>query len=352
MYDIAILGATPAGYAAACRLAGAGRSVVVLNAPTDGDMTCPLCDWVPRDFFSLPGLPKTLATKSKALKFQKVRFHDTAVHRVVEHSARTPLGYFLPAGTAAKAMREAAVKAGATMRTTKTSPVIRLLEDHVELIGSRVIRARLLIVAQGHPAEVLSDLGLTPHVSLAASLSVIGLDIPLTPALQRTISKSLAGAMHVVQLPGKGDMGMCFLVRQRLHVRVISPFSAPGLGPDKLIALLKNFQQGGILPEKWSPGKATSAAWMPPAGVALEQEVHEAKRALLVGSAGGFADSVTGQALYPSVKSAMLAADIALAALAGDNPQDELMNFQNCWRESLADYLRPPNTSLAMLLPL
>ena len=37
LYDIAILGATAAGYAAAYRLAGDGASVVVVDAPVAGE---------------------------------------------------------------------------------------------------------------------------------------------------------------------------------------------------------------------------------------------------------------------------------------------------------------------------
>jgi hypothetical protein len=40
------------------------------------------------------------------------------------------------------------------------------------------------------------------------------------------------------------------------------------------------------------------------------------------------------------------------AALARPRVQDELMRFKTAWRKTLADYLRPPNTSLQMLLPL
>ena len=48
----------------------------------------------------------------------------------------------------------------------------------------------------------------------------------------------------------------------------------------------------------------------------------------------------------------MLAADVAVAALKRKGVQESLMRFKALWRKSLADYLRPPNTSLQLLLPL
>ncbi len=107
-----------------------------------------------------------------------------------------------------------------------------------------------------------------------------------------------------------------------------------------------------MLPADLPLAKAAGAVWYPPSGMALELETHVAKRCMLVGTAGGFVESITGQTLYPGVKSALIAADIAHAALDHARVQEELMKFKNHWRKNLADYLRPPNTSLQMLLPL
>ena len=99
-------------------------------------------------------------------------------------------------------------------------------------------------------------------------------------------------------------------------------------------------------------GRAGGAVWHPPAGVALELETHVAKRCLLMGTAGGFAESVTGQTIRPSLESALLAAETAMAALESPDTQEKLATFKTAWRKKQSSYLRPPSTSLHLLLPL
>jgi flavin-dependent dehydrogenase len=80
---------------------------------------------------------------------------------------------------------------------------------------------------------------------------------------------------------------------------------------------------------------------------------------VLVGDAGGFASAATGEGLYPSVRSAAIAVESILKALAADRAgiaavhcQDELQAFKYLWRQQLAAYLQMPNVNLTFLLPL
>ncbi len=116
--------------------------------------------------------------------------------------------------------------------------------------------------------------------------------------------------------------------------------------------MLSSLQRAGMLPADLPLGRARGAVWHPPAGAALEMESHVAKRCILAGTAGGFCEPVTGQTLRPSVESALLAAQAALAALQSANTQETLMEFKTAWREHLARYLRPPSIPLHLLLPL
>ena len=116
--------------------------------------------------------------------------------------------------------------------------------------------------------------------------------------------------------------------------------------------MVGSLQQAGLLPDKIQLGRARGAVWHPPAGVALELGTHVAKRCLLMGTAGGFAESVTGQTIRSSLESAFLAAETARAALNGPDTQGKLAAFKSAWREKQSSYLRPPSTSLHLLLPL
>ena len=188
-YDVAVLGATPAGLAAARRLGRSGCHVVVVDGPAE-DAACPLAEWVGRGFFALAELPKSLAADCRARPFKVVRYHGPDLNRHVEHKARAAAGYFLRAGDLTRAMRAAATEAKAKVRREPIRPVVHLEEDCVRLAGRTQTRARLLLVAQGRPNRALAELGLPtgavagPHLSAAAvdvSLRLTGAPLKAVP---------------------------------------------------------------------------------------------------------------------------------------------------------------------------
>ena len=75
VYDIAILGGTPAALAAGYRLAKDGLSVILVNCPCPGQES-PLSDWTPASLFALDGMPKSLPKKCSATPFRSVRYHS------------------------------------------------------------------------------------------------------------------------------------------------------------------------------------------------------------------------------------------------------------------------------------
>jgi flavin-dependent dehydrogenase len=347
LYDVVILGSTPAGLAAASHLAGQGADVAVVSHQSAA-VECPLATWVPRDFFKLDELPKGLAKSAGASEFKRVIFHNNGLDKDVPYKSRTTLGRFLAAGELTKALKSAANKAGAKVRGTSTAPAIELSEDRVDVLGTTGVSGRMLLVAQDRPADIIGELSLPVRTVPRSSLVVAGLDVPVNGSAPRELSN----ALHVAELPERSEIGLFFVQGKTLHVRVVSSSAAAGNRAGELSTLLNGLQQAEIVPGDISLGKATGAVWHPPAGVALELESHVAKRCLLVGTAGGFVETITGHTIYPAVRSALLGADLVLKALNSKKPQDTLMSFKNVWRKALADYLRPPNTSLHMLMPL
>jgi len=346
-HDVVVLGATPAGFAAAYYLARQKLDVSVMDAPAPC-VECPLSDWSPKGLIGVAGLPPGLGKRSGAAAFSRVCYHSVQLNQQVEHRSRGTLGHFVRAGQLVQALRSACRAAGVRTYAGATSPAIRLEEDHVELIGSNHLTGRLLIVAQSRPNDVLGELAMPLRTVPNATLVAAGVDVPL----RARSARSLAGALHVVELPERSELGAFFAVRDMLHLRVISNSPASGTRVAELSSMVARLQQARLIPADLALGRATGAVWRPPAGVALELETHVAKRCLLAGTAGGFAESITGQALAPSVRSALLAAKVAAEALKARDVQGELMKFKTVWRRSLADSLRPPNTSLHMLLPL
>jgi len=347
VHDIAVLGATPAGYAAARYLAKNNCDVVLVGAPHPASES-PLADWAPGEFFQLPGLPRSLAGRCGAKGFRRVCYHNAKLDKQVQHVSRKLSGRLLPAGGLLGALRSEAADAGARFRSTSTPPSIQLQEDQVRLVGTVQVASSLLLIAHSRPHDVLGDLSLPMPTAPRSGLVVVALDVPLGASRAR----GLNGALHVVELPERNELGMFFTIDGTLHLRVISKSTAAGTRVEELSAMVGGLQRAGILPARLPLGRARGAVWRPPAGVALELESHVAKRCLLAGTAGGFAGSITGQTIRPSVASALLACEAALAALKAPRVQDTLMRFKAAWRKQLADCLRPPSTSLHMLLPL
>ncbi len=347
-YDIAVLGASAAGYAAAWSLADRGRSVIVVD--TEARTTeSPLSDWAPRDLFRMKGLGTSLAKASGAVPFDRVRYHNAPLQRSAEHKSRATAGYFFRTEELVKALRSRAETAGAENYNPQNTPEMHLEENGVRLVGGRTVHAELLLIAHSRPNEIVRDLGLAVRSLPHSSLTAAGIDVAIPG---RRDAEELSGVLNVVELPEHSDLGMFFVTDRTLHVRVVSSSVASGTRSAELSTLVAQLKQAELLPDNLPLGKATGAVWRPPAGVALDLETHVAKRCLLIGTAGGFVETIAGQTVMPTVRSALVGADVANDALDADNPQEALMQFKTAWRTALAEYLRPPTTSLRMLMPL
>jgi flavin-dependent dehydrogenase len=347
LHDIAVLGATPAGCAAASLLARK-HTVVLVEYPGPG-CESPLADWVPRDFWRLPGVAPVTERSCGGSPFRTVRYHDPKLTRTVQLAVRPSGGSLLQRDEFVSAMIDSARKAGAKLCHLPRRPLIRLGEDSVLLAGTRNVAARLLLIAQGSPHEAMGDLSLPGRPAPRSTFAVAGLDAPISQAKQ---PEGLEGTLNLVASRERGKLGMFFVAGGRLHLRLVWSAGDARAAVTDLSAFLSDLQKAGLAPRDLSLSTARGAVWRPPAGEALELETHAAKRCLLLGTAGGFADSITGQTLYPSVRSAAIAAKAAQAALSDKDPQDALLLYKNEWRKAMADNLRPPSTSVDMLLPL
>lgn len=322
--------------------------MLLLDGPHQA-VECPLADWAPAELFALPGLPPALAKTAQAEPFRGVSYHNAAMDLQVDYPSRARLGYFVRVEKLLKALRKSAESAGVKIKRIKRMPLIRLQEDYVRLEDAQVHHAGVLLAAQDRPEAVLRELGQPARVSPLAPLMVAGLDVPLESP---KAAAKLAGSLHVLECKERTELGLFFAVNRVLHLRIISTSSAAGTRAAELSAMVAGLQERRLLPADLPLRKAAGAVWYPPAGAALEMETHVAKRCLLAGTAGGFADTITGHSLYPSILSALLAAEAIASAWKSSHVQEKLSHYKNSWRKALADYLRPPNTSLQMLLPL
>ncbi len=348
VHDIAVLGADPAGSVAAGLLARQGLRVVLVDCPAD-PCHCPLGDWVPKEFWDLAGLGDHAQKASRAAPFRTVRYHDAKLARQTEVALRPSAGSFLRHEQLSAALLDAARKAGAKVCRLPQRPLVRLGEESVLLTGAGDVTARMLLISHGSPHEAAAQLSLTGRSAGRGSFTAAALEAPL-PAPQAR--KNLEGVLSVAACRQRGKLGLFFAQAGVLHARLIWSAGEGAAPAAELTAFLAGLQEEGLLPRELDLKAARGAVWRPPAGEALDLETHSTKRCLLLGTAGGFADSISGQTLYPSVRSASAACRAAVAALQSKDPQEELLRYKNEWRKLLAGSLRPPSTSVDMLVPL
>jgi len=347
-YDMAVLGATAAGCVAATILARAGRDVVLVDAPASA-CESPLADWVPAELARDCREVREVRSDGMAGPVRAVCFHSADLARDATWRQRAVAGYVVRSDALRGALTRAAREAGA--RVVRASRPIRpdLGERAVALgLDKRTVQARLLLIAQDGPAEVLTALNLSTRLVPAGGITACGLDVPLPGAA----AKELAGAIHVVAVEGAERLGVFFAAGPVLHVRVISTNGSDPVRVSDLSALVVRLQGAGALPGRLDLAKASAAVWNPPGGIALDLETFVAKRTLLVGTAGGFVSAIAGQSLDATIRSAMIAADVAARAIDAAQPQDVLGEYKTQWRDAIAERIRPTGTSLRMLGPM
>jgi hypothetical protein len=321
---------------------------VVVAGCTAEAAECPLADWLSADVLEQEPALKALLKTAGAAAFHEVRFYSADGRQTASHSGRKTLGYLLPAGSLVTALAAAAKSAGAVFADPCPLASVRLSEDVAIFPGPPAAAAKVLLIACSRPAEIYSQLGLSGRNVPRGVLMATAIDAAW-PASK--VEKHLGAAVHVVHL-AHGDLALAFGVGSTVHLRLIQPLEMRLDTAALAAALPQMLQAAGVLPDEFALSHPKVACWIPPDAVALDLEDHVAKRTLLVGTAGGFADRVTAQTLWPTIRSAVLAADVVGAALKARDIQAALNTFNTVWRRELADALRPPHTAIGMLFPL
>lgn len=346
-YDVAIIGEDASGLAAAYALSQAGRRVVVITAPAP-PLECALAEWTPAALFLLPQLPPGLARAVKAVPFQRVRYLNAALDKQAELSGRATAGYLLPGGALRAALAAAARAAGAKFVPLAQTPAVEPHEDGVCIHhAGREVQAKVALLTAAAPAEALQRLAFQAVGLLSEPPHAAAVEVPLPGKLARQSPIVLT----MVEPQHREDTILFFQVGGLLHLRLIRRSARP-IGLEELAQVLDGLQQAGLAPGPLPAPKALSAIWSPPAGVAMEMLTHVARRSLLAGPAGGFADFITAQTLLPGVSSALTAAQVIHHSLSERDPQVPLAAFDDAWQGLLARQLAPPSTPLSLLLPL
>lgn len=346
-YDVAIVGAGPAGAIAALGLARAERKVVLVDrAAFPRRVTC--TGWISARLAPLLEEYDLPVKKLLSVPFSDVTFHDAAFSKTAVPKFADPPGYLVDRATFDHALVVAAKKAGAEVRQETDVEDVDLGEDAATLrvSGSASIESRLLVIAAGRTSNLASAVGFPErpgeHPSWTAQVT------------SDAVGKARAAKPKidvVLGLDGATSFGLIVTTKERVTLDV-NWFGTPAEAQRALANLCALAKQHQIVEADLAAEAFKTDVHRMPSSAALDLDSHVRKHTLLIGDAGGFVSAVSSEGIYPAIWSAKIAVDVLLSALDETHSQDALMRFDSEWRMQMADHLRSPHTDVRFLLPL
>lgn len=345
-YDVAIIGAGPAGACAAIMLAQQERSVALIERDTYPRKTR-LFGWLnvrATDLLTKMGVAtKGLLTE----RIKEVVFHNADFSKRVKPNLTESPGYLVDLGVLDNALVARAVDCGVTLLNGCEAVDVDLAESSatVRLRDGRDVKSRLLLLALGGGSTLAERAGFPRLAREQAAWSAV-------------VEESLKGASGnvprvgiVLGLGNAESFGLYCVSKSRISVAV-NWNRERGTTVTALEHLCRSGFDHDAIPIDLSRKAAQGKAIRSPTSIALDLESHVGKHTLLIGDAGGFVSALSNEGVFPAMWSAQIAAEITRTALDSVHSQDALMKFDSEWRIQMADYLRPPNTDNQFLLPL
>ncbi len=346
IYDVAIVGAGPAGAVAAHCLAKKGRHVLLVDRASF-PRPRPCSGWVSAH---LPAMLKDVGIQSPNMfdqPFSDVTIYNADLSKKAIPTFETTPGYLVDRASFDHALVKCAETAGAAFHPETPIDNIRLGESSVMLASGddAEFESRLLVLASGRMSPLVPSMGF-PSLS-GSSIWVASVSGEGVPA-SGTDSPRIA---IVLGLDEAASFGFVRAAQGQVSVDV-SWFGEKHDAARALIDLCKVLGQRGLVPAALTNLAAKSEPERSAASAAIDMDSHVGKHTLLIGDAGGFVSASSNEGIYPAIWSATIAAEILEAALSSEHSQDALIAFNSAWRVKMADHLRSPHTDVRFLLPL
>jgi geranylgeranyl reductase family protein len=293
-FDVAVVGAGPAGSTAAHRLASAGAKVLLVDRaafprdkPCGGGVTLRAARLLP---FSLEPVVEDRIERIEVRLGYRRRFARTMREPVALMTQRRRLDHFL---------FEQAARAGADARDGVT---VRDIRDDGLTVDGQEISARIVLGADGCNGVAARSLGLASDVVHGVALEA---NLPYGGAVSRDrFGRTMV--LEIAVVPG----GYAWVFPKADHVNV-GVGGNETEGPRLRAHLRRLCQQHGIDPDALADTRGYRLPMRRPGSLLARGT------AAVIGDAAGLVDPFSGDGIYEAFLSAQLAADASLAVLAG-----------------------------------
>ncbi len=345
-YDVAIIGAGPAGAVAAHCLAKNGHRVLLLDRAVFPRSTA-CSGWVSAH---VPAMLKDVGIESAKMfdqPFSDVVIHSADFSKAAKPTFESPPGYLVDRAAFDGALVKCAVASGAAFQPETEIARIHLGESSATLTSreGRAFESRLLALASGRMSPLAESIGF-PSLSggsrWVATASAEGKQVK-GPKVPRVAI--------VLGLDGASSFGFVRLYKD--HVSVDVAWDGDKADATRaLIGLCKALTGRKLIPVDLLDSAVKAEPMRSTAAAAIDMDTHVCKHTLLIGEAGGFVSAVSNEGIYPAIWSATIAAEVLEDALSSQHSQDALIAFNSAWRMKMAEHLRSPHTDVRFLLPL
>ncbi|TKJ29994.1 hypothetical protein CEE39_08610 [bacterium (candidate division B38) B3_B38] len=350
-FDVAIIGAGPAGSTAARLLAEKGYRILLVDKATfPRDKIC--AGWVNRLAVErFPYLQESLDTLMET-PFYGLTFLSPDLLRRALYQENKPVGYLALRSRFDDGLRRIALEAGVEFIEGNGLLKMEEEQDAVRFTLQRgdTYRASVVIGADGAHSRVARLLSMRRCWQKQWRVVCANEDLPSSP--QRVLS-FYGEKPCIYVIPKFGDLtGYGWVFPKKHHICVgIGGFLKKGQSIKRLyFQLIRALQENGLLPEESIPQSVSYA--IDPVGGVYSQRSLVKGRVLLVGDAAGFVSSLTGEGIYPAMVSAQCAAEVIDSAFRRGTITEKLTEFNLQWSKALGNYLKPPSSQLRKRLAL
>lgn len=338
-FDVAIVGAGPAGSTAAKLLGDRGWHVALIDkAKFPRHKTC--ASWINRlAFEDFPYLLSRLEDLVD-IPFYGIRFfnHDFTCHNTA--SERKPSGYLTLRSKFDNGLKDIAIGAGAKFFEEHALAALEQNEACVSLTTSKSVRinAKILIGADGTNSRVAEMAHIRKAWQPQQICSCANEDIPYDAAAIKNFYGERFPVQAMLQFEDINGYGWLFPKKDHICIgvgaRLRESENIRKLYTDFLDALKRK----RLVPSDLTSQRVYYA--VDPAGAVNHGHSLVRGRVMLIGDAAGFVSGTTGEGIYPAMLSARVAAEVIAEALRDKNPQEHLALFEPRWRQLFGSYIK------------